>query len=342
MKRRVRALVLFLASAVTVLSLSTCQVLFGGPFSGLVAQLTAQKDISSLVTAANASTYNLSILQSAKAEYVLLYSSSITDTTQNQIIVLSPELKVLNTFTVNDVMNIATPIGRSMSGNGAVTHLVDGHIIIGNVEMAPSGGGLAILDKLSTPNNPVDVTLMGSTIVGPSTASYTWTGFGTGPGTTMSWTVYAADWSGSSTQSTSLGSSAQVVGVFTNPEDDTSNVAYFVFSDGSGRLTFIQAPKDPDLVNAFPSGLIGNSSYSTFTKKDLNSFDLHVTRDSVLGFNGNSHSWVRFTPSDPGNESSLYVGSRPDSEKTEFSFSGGYFCVWDPTTRTISRADDWW
>ena len=52
------------------------------------------------------------------------------------MIVLSPDLKVLNTYTADDITALS-PSGVQFNGSSAVTHLVDGRIVIGNVEAAP-------------------------------------------------------------------------------------------------------------------------------------------------------------------------------------------------------------
>ncbi len=322
-----------------LLFLSACQQLFGGPFSGVVAQQTAMADLSGVISASAAPTFNLSILKSGGGEFVLLYSSAGFDGGQAHLLVLSPDLKVLDAYTMNDILALS-PVGSPMTGTSAVTHLVDGTIVIGDVTAMPSNGKLLLLNKLSPPNTPVNVQLQGSTIVGPSTASRTWTAFGAGSGS-ISWTVYASDWSSATTMSQQLGQAMQLGGVFTDPEDQGHNAAVLVFSDGS-TTRFVQVPKDPDLVNGLPGPpLLDNPAYPQFSKPGLDYTDIHVTADSIIGYENGSRSWARFTTSDPGNETLLY-SPKKSGQKTEFSFSGGYFCTWDPGSRSITRAEKWW
>lgn len=333
-KRSARALAVFLALAAVSLSLSTCQLLFGGPYSGLLAQVTAKRDMSDIVAASSASRYNFAILKSGNSEFVLLFSSSISDPSQNWLIVLSPNLKVLRTYT-GTTINSLPPGSISFSGTGAVSHLVDSTLVIGNV-VAEGAGGTFVLDGMLAGG----ISLNGPTVFGPSSESYTYTGFTTSSAY-LNWNWYSGDWTTSGVSSAQIGGTAQFCGVFSDPEDPNGNVAFLVFSENSGRLSFVEVPKYPDLFWGGQT-LLGNSEYRTYTKNGLNSFDIHMTTDSVIGFDGGSNSWVRFAPSKPDTESRLYVGKQPNGQKTEFSFSGGYFCMWDPTTLTMTRAEDWW
>ena len=294
---------LLLASALTAVSLSACQLLFGGPFPGLLVQTTAQQDLSVLVSGSSASSFNLSVLRLGNTEYVLLYSSAGFDSSQAHLVVLSPRLKVLNAYTMNDIVALA-PAGVPLSGDGAVAHLVDGRIIVGNMQMQPSGAGLVPLDKLWIPSYPVDVQLQGSTIVGPpSVGTDTWTDFHSDPGDTLSWAMYEPDWSNRSDFSAPIGRSAQFRGIFADPENPAHNVAFLAFSDGSNTY-YLQVPKAPDLVGAFPGGLFANSSYPRFTKKGLDSSDIFITKDSIIQWDGGSNAWVRFTRFAPVGETS--------------------------------------
>jgi hypothetical protein len=338
MLRQVRIL---MAGVVTLLSLASCDVLFNGAYSSEIGQSTAVVDLSGIISASPASTYKLAILRSGNDEFVLLYSSTPFDSTQIHLVVLSPTLKVLNRFSGDDISQRCPPAGVPFNGSSAVAHLVDGRIIIGNVEAVPSAGGLQLLDKLTS---PVSVQLSGSTIVGPASASLTWTGFNVDPTGALTWSVYASDWSTVATMSHPLGRPLQIIGAFTDPENAQHNVAFLVFSDNSSNTQyFMQVPKNPDLVNGFPGPqLFSNPAYTTFSKSNLSQGETFLTADSIIGFEENSQSWVRFTASSPDTVTRLYTGSRKKDLVSAFSFSGGYYCTWDPDTRKLVRNEKWW
>ena len=186
--------------------------------------------------------------------------------------------------------------------------------------------------------------LNGWTIVGPSSASSTWSGFGVDPSGNLFWTVYASIWSTATPLSHPLGRSVQLSGVFTDPEDVDSNLAFLVFNDGgSDTQYFFQVPKNPDLVNGlFGPPLFNNPSYAPFMKSGLSSNEIFVTTDSIIGYEPSSQSWARFTPTNPGSVTRLHTGQRKQDLKDAFSFSGRYYCTWDPDTRLLVRKAQWW
>jgi hypothetical protein len=332
-----------LAGVVCALGLASCDILFNGAYSTELAQSTALADLSGSITAAAASTFNLSILRSGGNELVLLYSTAPFDGTQSHLLVLSPDLKVLNAFTADDIRALA-PAGVPFKGDSALAHLADGRIVIGNVEAAPSASGLSLLGKLNTPANPVDVQLSGWTIVGPSSADFTWSNFRVDSSNVLTWSVYSSSWSTASPVARPLGKGVQLSGVFTDPESAQHNIATLVFSDGSSdTLYFIRVPKNPDLVNGlYGPPLFDNPAYPAFVKQGLGSKEIYMTSDSIIGFEGSSQSWVRFAPSSPDLVTRLPAGKRGQGTRSAFSFSGGYYCTWNPETRTLVRNEKWW
>jgi hypothetical protein len=133
-------------------------------------------------------------------------------------------------------------------------------------------------------------------------------------------------------------------GVFTDPEDTNNNLAILVFRDDSSETDyFLQVPKNPDLMNGFPGpALFDNPAYTSFSVPNLAESSVMVTLDGIIAYNQNTQSWVRFTPSAPGTVSSLHVPTRKYYAPTAFSFSGGYYCVWDPDTEVLTRYEKWW
>jgi hypothetical protein len=315
---------------VVALSLASCDILFNGSFSADLGQATARADLSSRISTAAAKSFSLSILKSGATEQVLLYST----------------LAVQSSFTLDDITALA-PAGVPFNGNSAVTHFLDGHLIIGNVEAVPGGSSFTLFRKLE-PNPlppPISAQLRSWTIVGPASAPFTWTDFSTD--STMNllhYTAYAGDWSSAISITHAVGRSYRLDGAFTDPEDPTGNLAILVFRDDpSSTDYFLQVPKSPDLMNGFPGpALFDNTAYTSFSVPDLAEGSVMVTVDGIIAYNQRSRSWIRFTPSAPGTVSSLQVPNRNPDALTAFSFSGGYYCVWDPDTEVLTRYEKWW
>jgi hypothetical protein len=190
----------------------------------------------------------------------------------------------------------------------------------------------------------VNANLYGSTIVGPASAPFTWTGFGVDPTNSLNWTEYASDWSASSSRSQAVGRSVQFIGAFTDPENAQHNVAFLVFGDSSSDTQyFMQVPKDPDIVNGLSGPpLFNNTAYPIFTKSGLGHGQIFLTVDSIVGYEDSSQSWVRFAPSSPDSVTRLSTAGRKQGLQTAFSFSGGYYCTWDSSTLTLVKNADWW
>jgi hypothetical protein len=343
MRRMVRAAAI---AGVLVLTLASCDVLFMGIFSSNTAQATSRIDLSSSIAAANAASFTLAVLKSGENEYVLLFSSLGFDRTRPHLIVLSPDLQLQNSYTQDDII-ARPPNGDPLMGSAAMTHLPDGHIVIGNLQTIASGAGLALDKKLS----PAMDGLNGWSIEGPPN-SRTWSNFQLDFGTqVLSYIEYDAAMSAATPRSHSVSSGTtryNLEGVFTNPEDALNNSALVVFSESNTQnsvLHFIPVSKNPDFSSEFPGPpIIENTAYTGtgFTKANLEQGSIFTTWDSIIGYDSRSRSLIRFTPQDPSTENRLSMPSMPKDLKFAFSFSGSYYCTWDPATRVVTRYEKWW
>ncbi len=347
MRQLIRAAAVALVLA---LSLASCDVLFMGNFPSDLTQATARIDLSGSIPASAAGNFTLSVIKLGKIEYVLLFSSLNFNVSLPHLLVLSPDLQVQNSYTLDTIDNAVPPSGTPFGGNAALAHLSDATIVIGNLQTTPSGNGLALTAKLS---GAVSLPLSGWTIEGPQPGYLTWSSFGLYSSQQLFYQEYADDWSTQTSKSalvSSGGTQYNFDGVFTDPEDSLNNVALMVFAESNtsqGAFHFIQVPKSPDFSNLF-SGLpiMENPAYTgtQFVKNDLEYGILYTTSDSIIGYNSHAQSFVRFAPppADPSVETPLRAPYNSGDVKIAFSFSGGYYCTWDPATRILTRYQDWW
>jgi hypothetical protein len=318
-----------------MLPLASCDMLFVGMFPADIAQITSRVDLSGKIAAAYAASYNLSVLKLGATEYVLLFSTDGYDPTLTHLLVLSPALKILDEYTLND-LNVL--VGDPFKGNGAVAHLYDSTIVVGNVVMVPNPSGLTASSKL-----PSGVELLGDTIVGPGPGFLLWTNFRTDSSGNLYYEQHAADWSTSVVQSHAMGKDVHFAGAFTDPEDSGSLTAMLVFEDSSNTQYFIQVPKDPDMAGGWPTpALLDNPQYLPFTTASLDSQSLQVTKTGIVSYDYSSRAWVRFLPSAPKQKSQMDVGRRSGSQRSAFSYSGGCYYVFDADTTELTRYEDWW
>jgi hypothetical protein len=328
------------AGLLFVFSLVGCDALFTGPFPASLGQATVRADLSAVIASADAAQFDLAICRSYGFEFVILSSPSGSSGTTPRMIVMSPALVVKNSYSLNDIPFFA--------GSSAFSHLFDGHIVVGNVDGLATSAGLVLSGQI-----PNTAPLSGWSLLGarlPTLNAYAWSGFQVDQANTMTWNAYQDDWS--PTPPTMFSRVIRAVdanhprlwlsGAFTDPEDERGNASLFVFGEsGTNTEYFVQVPKSPDLETP-PATPIFSSGYPTFTKSNLDSGTIAVTSDSVVAFDGSARSWIRFTLAAPGTVTSLRVARRGSHERSAFSFSGGYYCIWDPDTRTVTRYEDWW
>ncbi len=304
-------------------------------FSSDVAQISARVDLSDLIAAPNASTFQLSAVKLASSEYVLLFSYDGFDPMRIHLFVLDPSLRVLNAYSLTEIMDTVPIDGWAPKGDAAVA--LSASIIVGNVELAPGALGLDIVGK---PGGQ----LFGRAIRGPAPGGLLWTNFSTDGMGSLSYDQYDAAWVRTSVTK-SVGRPYQLHGVFTDPEDPAGNSALLVFGDGSNTTYFVQVPKDPDLSvsGGWPStALFDTQTFVSFARSDLDTGSIAVTKTGIVAYDHRSQGWVRFLPTSPETVIGLPAANRSGELRSAFSYAGGYFCMYDPVSRVLTRYEDWW
>jgi hypothetical protein len=268
----------------------------------------------------------------------VLFSGSSFDGSKNHLYVLSPDLTVQSRFTMNDIVSVA-PAGTPLKGTAAVSHRSDGTVVIGNLIAKPSGAGLSLTGKL-----PGGTALNNGAASGPDSASVTWTDFRSDDGSqTMSVSQLSYDLSSSFTMTKAMGGSYKLVKVLTNPEDGSANTAFLVFRDYSDTCFFLAAPEDPDFLNGFPGPpLFDNTAYTRFSMPNIDDRYIFGVSDGFVAYSYSTRALEHFTAATSATPALLHLGPISDYLGMSFSFSGRFFCVWDPDSRTISRYEAWW
>jgi hypothetical protein len=332
------------ALAACLLTLTTCSALFRGVFPGDLAQARAQADLSADIPAEAASTFSLAIVKQGGTEFVLLLSADGFSPSSAHLFVFGSDLTLNAAFDLDSIAALP-PLGVGFKGRGAVARHVDGRLIVGNIEMQVVAGSLVAVRKLVLPSDAVAMDRWA--IAGPSSASFTWTGFNASNGR-LEWSAYESDWSGMARLSAPIGVQGSLSGVFANPEADTINTAYLVFRQSSdkGKAStswFVRVPMDGGLTNGLGGGdIVTNESWHTFTMNGLGPEPVYMTSDSIVAYEESTGSWIRFSPDDPANVQRVSLGSRDETLQTAFSFAGHFYCVWNPSVRTLTAYDTWW
>jgi hypothetical protein len=273
----------------------------------------------------------------------VLYSTLNFDASRTHLYILSPKLKLLSpnatdNYTLDFLRTSVLAPGVPFIGRFAMRDHQE-HIIIGNLELSPNPDNLIPVQKFAPP--PLDPVLDDFSI---SFEGKNLVNFGS-TGTVLTYTEYAGDWSGGPTPHSALiasgGPYQYFRGIFADPSDIASDQAYLVFEEqGSWRLLIIKVPKADVANGTLANPILGNYPY--LTTQGLDPGRLAFTRDGFLGYQQDSRSLVVVDPDSGATKASLFVGDGFKALQTGFSFSGDYYCAWDPVQRTITRFESWW
>lgn len=342
----VKSLRLAVMIGALLLPLASCDVLFNGIFSSEIAQATARIDLSGSIPAADASAFELSIVEGFGREFVVLHASLPFDTTMPHVLVLSPGLTLRDAYALNFLTNDPSvpPSGTGVNGNFAMRDPSD-HIIIGNVDYFPQLNDLVPTGKLSTAALQTNEW----SITGEPFAGSPLVNFRIDSSNLLSYNVYLASWgSGSSTPSVSArplaeGPQLWLRGVFADPADIDNDRAVMVFGENGSETTwFLMVPKTDLAAGVFSQPLFDTPSYARFSKDNLDSNLFFYTRQGMIAYDQGSSTLIRFTLDSPDSVNGMRVPRLKRTTKMSFSISGNYYCAWDPDTQILTRYEQWW
>jgi hypothetical protein len=274
----------------------------------------------------------------AGIEYILLFSSDGVGPSNAHLFVLgAKDMTVLNRYSLDDLVTTIPAPGWYFAGNSAVALPSGAAIIVGNVQLAPGTDGLAIVGK-------PPVQLNSGAMIGPTTAPNLWTGFRNDGSDNFIYDSYdTTTWTSTTVTPEAIGHPYQVTGVFADPEDSTDLTVLLVFHDDSGNHFFLQVPKDPDMANGWPSApLFSIGAYNPFVKGSLDGGSIAFTKTGIAAYDFSSRGWVHFLPSAPTAVDRMSAQRGSDGLRSAFSWSGGWFCTFDPDSRMLRRYEDWW
>jgi hypothetical protein len=328
----VRKLLLAGTTIVTLLTLGSCQVAFIGVFPPAISQMTARKDLSAVVPAGQAASFNLAVVSAGGPEYVLLFSSSGFDPAQVHLVVLDSSLNMVGSFTNTDIQMAAFVYlnGQYAMGDAA------GQFVAGNIRFDVHQAGVVILGSFTSSLGQPSIPNLGANEVN----------FSAGGGV-FSYTEYDSSWTYIGSRSVALGAPSTMVnfvGAFTDA-DSLSAPDVFVLQDYGSQQTYILSIPKNDIAGTNLSGAVGASTvfatYNPFSKSTLDSRTVCYSRGSVVAYDHDSEALVRFPLDNPSDVRSLplrYATNR----RLALGPSGSYCVVWDPGTRTLTRYEQWW
>jgi hypothetical protein len=348
-----RAGFLLLLCALLCLPLASCDFLFMGMFSPELSQASLRADLTSSISTATAGSFSLSIVRSHGWEYVILFSSAAADPTLPHLIIMTPDLKSVASYSYEAMTNTLTPSGAPPKGDAAMRD-ANQSIVIGNAQfsvLAPDNlAPFPLGCKITTLDYPrsVEASRHAPSIPGSPFVLENFANFSIASANTLVYDNFAPAWNAYEGQKSVVirtsGPQLDLAGVFTHPDDLVVDRAVLVFEENTGDTTtdyIVQVPKT-GLASSLTPPLLGNIAYPQFTKRYVDANNIFFTQDGMVAYQFDSRSWIRFTLDAPDLVSSLYVGERSKDLVTAFSMTGSFYCTWDPETRTLTRYEKWW
>jgi len=333
--RHVNAFPILLLSC---LALSSCGIFSLSPFPMTLAQTLAVRDFSKEIDDPSLDEFHPFVLESGATRLILLVGGQLYPDGKPWLFVLK-----------EDLSSAQEPFTRAelgaINGNRAMVDS-NGQVVVGNVrfdilDSTLKKFGLVVspgsLSKWGFPMSP-----SGDNVANMDSS-----------GLAFTWDRYTFDWALPVSESKpirSTGRNLWLRAVFADPNPATANVI-LAFEENKNSTTdtsttyFVRVPR-----SQFNGGLANNFlddalNYPSTTKTDLESSHMGCTADGIVAYEHSSQSWIIFPFEAPNVVQSMRVGEISDdldNQRVAWSYSGGYACVYDKRSRTLSKVAKWW
>ena len=312
-------------------ALGSCQVLdfiFGSVFPATVGLATAQADLSAQITANDAGSFNLRVVQSGSNGYV--------------IVIGSPNGTAATAYVYDqDLSRKATISGLSSSGV-----LVDasGNIVIGATVY--NAADLSTVGPVGTSLysfNPAGVDGLsgtgGAQVLNFSMSSGATLNFSTGSSASTPWSIPGS----TSVTFTGGPSSLALDGVF--DDGNPSGNGIFVVSqptnggDNNSTATcyFLTIAK-----TAFTSSVNGAILGTAPSLDNIEPDCVGFAQGSLFVYDGKAGRFLKVDPLTARVQKSFYSGSDMSHTRLGYLLNGGYFYGFDTKTRVLTKYAAWW
>lgn len=336
----VRAFLLILLACFV---LGSCALFFASPFPATLPQTMAQRDLSAYITDTTLDKFQPFVLESGTTRLILLVGGFPYPNDKPWLFILKEDLSLAqNPFTLGELNTIASPF----NGTRAMID-VNGNVVVGTAVFTIAGdtivplGNTGGMGGLNSWGFPV-VSFGGNTVNVRST------------GLMLEWDRYLATWASAGPMSCNLrptaSSSLWLQNVLADP-DPASTSVILVFSgdkdsaSGDSLTHFVKVPRADFGGGMQPNFMDAPLLYPTVTKTKVDGWRVGCTVDGIVAYDSQKQDYIKFAFDAPDTVERLHVGNTGDDRdtvKVAWSFSGGYTCAYDPRTRTLSKAANWW
>ncbi len=331
----VRNSVRLLVAAAAVLTLASCFFALTA-FPPTLTQVLARADLSSVIPAGAGSQYQLFIVTPTGGEFVMLMR--MNGGTDPLVIVMDPNLNLIQTY------GLAQMTGWTYDGIGyRPMTIAEGTVEISN--LAFTAANLSSVGANPSFNGYPSVTNPG--FCSP-TAQKNDINFITAGNTFVydQWTWFHAahDFTSAPIQ-ISAGGNYNVVAVYNVDDTPAAGEVVLVLSDMGNNMYFVAIPLTAVLSDSVSQPLFSNYPYATLS--NVSNSSIGFAGDSLVVYNYNSNSLVRYSVKPPFNQlSSLSLGNNNGKNNGNLQYAykmtGGYSVVFDQVARKLTKVANWW
>lgn len=333
---------------VSLLALGSCGLLFVTPFSTDLAQTLAVRDFSAEISDPSLSEFQPFVLEAGTGRVILLVAGQLSGGQpypgdKPWLFVLKEDLSLAQKPFTRD--ELAAIIGAPVNGTRAMVDS-SGHVVVGNVlfdivgdtvEPAGIAGGMGGLYGWGFPLSPSGYNLANMD----------------SSGLALNWSGYDCGWTSLGSFSRQIRASARPLwlrAVFADPNPSIATVI-LALQENEDSMTdtsttyFVQVPRI-EFNGSLPGNFLDDTlNYPSSTKTDLESSHMGYSDDGIVAYDQTSQSWIIFPFDAPNAVQSTRVGDISDDLddlRIAWSYSGGYSCVYDRRSRTLSKVAKWW
>jgi hypothetical protein len=347
-----RAMLASTVLLLSVLALGSCGIFFLSPFSSDLAQTLAVRDFSKEIDDPTLDEFRPFVLEkvtgSVTTRLILLVGGQLPGgqpypEDKPWLFVLKEDLSLAQeSFTRAELGLI---IGTPVSGTHAMVDSY-GQVVVGNALFNIVGDTIAAVDVagelggLYSRGFPIHALGYNVANMGSS-------------GLNLEWYTYDCSWAWPTFISRRIRPSDRNVwlrDVFADPNPATATVI-LAFEENKDSTTdtsttyFVRLPRQEFDGRLLDNFLDDGLRYPSTTKTDLEGSHMGYTTDGIVAYEYKSQSWIMFPFDAPNVVQSMGVGNISDdleNQRVAWSYSGGYACVYDKRSRTLSKVAKWW
>jgi hypothetical protein len=334
---------LLVTACVTLGACQFWQLALSSTFPAAVTQETARHDLTSLISAADASSFVMRDLPASGREYIILASPLTTDGVR--LIIMDPDLNVLLTFTAQDLAGFGASLGTAPAKRSAAFGTIE--LAIGNLFFDFTAAGLVLPPFMRgvPPQGPgFELAVSGN---------FNFQDFSCA-GNFFTFVKYSDTWgpvSGGGTfpilASPGANTSFSVHAIFSDPDPARQYTLFVLFDADTGLDHYFTIPMSD--LNSGTGGLLAfplQSFYEVFTKPAADPNLLGYANGGFIRFvpsgtNARSGAFVRTDLNGTDHATQLHYFNLPDI-RMAYSPSGTSYFVFDTGTRAVTRMAAWW